>query len=134
MADTNTPPSEPKRVKRPKLTVKLVAERLQEKRGNLTAVARSVGWSRTQVRRFMEKHPELFEIMEEERESMTDSVVSEFYRTCIDPTADGHVTAMIFYLKTQAGWRESSVLDMNVNPQVHIFVPDNERDGETSPE
>ena len=93
--------------KRQKLTVELVSDRLHEKMGNLSAVARSLGWSRTQVRRFIESHPKLIEKMREERETMTDNVVSQFYRTCIDPTADGHVTAMIFYLKTQAGWRET---------------------------
>ncbi len=50
--------------------------------------------------------------MREERETMTDNVVSQFYRTCIDPTADGHVTAMIFYLKTQAGWRETQNIEL----------------------
>ena len=104
--------------KRQKLTVELVSDRLHEKMGNLSAVARSLGWSRTQVRRFIESHPKLIEKMKEERETMTDNVVSQFYRTCIDPTADGHVTAMIFYLKTQAGWRETQSIELgNVKDQ-----------------
>ncbi len=39
---------------------------------------------------------------------------------------------MIFYLKTKAGWRETNNIDMNLNPQVHVYIPDNSRqDGES---
>lgn len=118
----------PKKQRRPRLTVKLVEQRLRDKRGNLTATAKSLGWSRTQVRRFIEANPKLLEIMEEERESMKDNVETEFYRTCLDAEADGHVTAMIFFLKTKMGWRESSQMDVNLNPQVHVYIPDNGRE------
>jgi hypothetical protein len=125
---------ENKKPKRPRLTVKLLEQRLHDKRGNLSATAKSVGWSRTHVRRFIEKNPKLMEVMEEEREAMKDNVETEFYRTCLDPEADGHVTAMIFFLKTKMGWRETSQVDMNINPQVHVYIPDNSRDDGNNPD
>ena len=121
-----------RRPRRKKLTYSTVSMMIKDKRGNLTSISHATGWSRSHVRRFIDADPRLVEQLEEEREAMTDNVVTEFYRTCIDPQADGHVTAMIFYLKTKAGWRETNNIDMNLNPQVHVYIPDNSRqDGES---
>jgi hypothetical protein len=38
-------------------------------------------------------------------------------RKLYNEAVDGNITAMIFWLKTQAGWSERNTLDLNVNPK-----------------
>lgn len=115
-------------MKRERLTVSVVGERIREKRGNLSSVAKSLGWSRSHVRRFVFKHAKLVEEMEQAREEMKDNVVSEFYRACLDENMQGHVTAMIFFLKTQCGWVENQNINVTADAtQVHVYLPDNGR-------
>jgi hypothetical protein len=116
-----------------KLSCKLVANRIEEKNGNIKSVARSLGWSRASIYRYIEKHPTLQDALHDARETMKDNVQSEFYRVCLDPNAPGHVTAMIFFLKTQSkdrGFVERSELaGVEDNPvSVMVYIPDNKRD------
>lgn len=115
-------------MKRERLSVDVVAGLIREKRGNVSSVAKAVGWSRSQVDRFIHRHPTLMVEMDDARNEMTDSVISEFYRACLDPTINQHVTAMIFYLKTRAGWIERQEIGMEVeNAKVNVYLPDNNR-------
>ena len=84
-----------------RLSTGLVIERIEQKRGNVASVARSLGWSRSHINRYIDSHKTCKQALKEERETMKDNVTSEFYRVCLDPEAQNHVTAMIFFLKTQ---------------------------------
>jgi hypothetical protein len=121
-------------IKRKKLTVALLEAKIKEKRGNVSSVAKAVGWSRSHVRRFIFAHKKLLEVMEDSRDEMKDAVESEFYRSCLDPNVQGHVTAMIFFLKTQCGWVERTEVQSDVSlrttepVKVTLYLPDNKRE------
>jgi len=117
-------------MKRERLSVEIVKQEIIKRHGNLSSVAKALGWSRSQVRRFVFAHKKLVEVMEEARDDMSDNVQSEFYRTCLDASAQGHVTAMIFYLKTRCGWTETQnvKIDDGSAVSVHLYIPDNQRD------
>jgi len=91
--------------RRQRLSVGLVQNTIREKRGNVSAVARTLGWSRSKVDAYIRQRPTVFAVLQSERETMVDNVESEFYRVCLDANAPGHVTAMIFFLKTRAQGR-----------------------------
>lgn len=73
--------------------------------GNIAAVARTLGVSRTTVYNRMKADPELVEAMKDSRETMLDNVESALYAEVLSR----NITAMIFWLKTQGkhrGWVE----------------------------
>ena len=73
--------------------------KIHEKRGNLAAVARAFGKSRTWLYNTMnDKYPCLWKEVEEARESLKDDAESELQRQMFR----GNTTALLFYLKTQA--------------------------------
>jgi hypothetical protein len=77
---------------------KAISEKITEKRGNLSAVARSFGKSRTWIYNVLkDKYPELWDIVEEARESLVDDAESELQKQMFK----GNITALIFFLKTQ---------------------------------
>jgi hypothetical protein len=115
--------------KRVKLTAENVIEYIKQKRGNVASVARAMGWSRTHINRFIESHPTCQDALEEERETMKDNVESEFYRVCLDKDAPNHVTAMIFFLKTQArerGYTERYELSGVANEPIEFIIKQRE--------
>lgn len=117
--------------KKQRLTVKLVKDLIVKKSGNVSAVARETGWSRGRVRDFIESHKSLQDTLQEARETMDDAVQTQFYAACLNPQLPGHVTAMIFYLKTRCGWVEKQSVDMAItDKQVHVYIPSNERGDE----
>ena len=55
------------------------------------------------------------------------TVAQKLYDLCLD----GNTTAIIFWLKSQAGWTDKPV-EEPINPaQVVVYLPDNGRDGES---
>jgi len=77
---------------------KAISEKIIEKRGNLSAVARAFGKSRTWLYNALnDKYPDLWDIVEEARESLVDDAESELQRQMFK----GNITALIFFLKTQ---------------------------------
>ena len=77
---------------------KAISEKIIEKRGNLTSVARAFGRSRTWLYNNLNgKYPELWGIVEEARESLVDDAESELHKQMFK----GNITALIFFLKTQ---------------------------------
>ena len=81
---------------------KAISEKIIEKRGNLSAVARSFGKSRTWLYNILnDKYPELWDIVEEARASLIDDAESELQKQMFK----GNITALIFFLKTQGKGR-----------------------------
>jgi hypothetical protein len=81
-----------------KLHVKLVAAKLREVHGNAAAASRHFGVNRTSMWRFIQKHPQLQEVLSECRETMKDMAESQLYNQVLagDP---GQVR---FFLSSQA--------------------------------
>ena len=80
------------------LKVKPVAEALRKYRGNMAAVGRKFGVTRSAVWRFVDSHPDLKATLEECRESMKDTAESALYKAI----KRGAGWAVRFYLVTQA--------------------------------
>ena len=75
-----------------------ISEKITEKRGNLSVVARSFGKSRTWLYNTLnDKYPELWDVITEARESLIDDAESELQKQMLK----GNTTALIFFLKTQ---------------------------------
>lgn len=82
-----------------RLTKKSAAESIKHYNGNISAVARSFGVSRRAVYDLLDKHPDLKELVYEQREAWKDDAESELMRQAME---DKNTTALIFFLKTQA--------------------------------
>jgi hypothetical protein len=67
-------------------------------RGLITSIAKKLGCSRPTVYSLMERYPAFKQAVADEREVQTDHVESKLFEQ-ID---QGNITAIIFYLKTQA--------------------------------
>jgi hypothetical protein len=71
--------------------------RIQQYRGNISAVARSYGRTRGAILYHVKKYPTVQAALEEERETLLDDAESILWKQIID----GNTTALIFFLKTQ---------------------------------
>ena len=80
-----------------KLNKTNVSAQIERMSGNLAAVARSFGKSRRWIYQYLEKYPDLWDVVKEARETMLDNVESQLYKKALS----GDNTAMIFFLKTQ---------------------------------
>jgi len=79
-----------------------LSDKIAEKRGNLSAVARSFGKSRTWLYNALnDKYPDLWDIVTEARESLIDDAESELQKQMFK----GNIAALIFFLKTQGKGR-----------------------------
>lgn len=81
-----------------KITVGDVLGKLDEFNGNIRAVADSLSVARSTVYRKINKSKTLQAALKDSRESMKDNVESVLYNEALN----GNMTAVIFYLKTQA--------------------------------
>jgi hypothetical protein len=70
--------------------------------GNLAAIGRAINRDRTSVWERIQKSPEAKQALKDARESVGDKIENAL----ITQALDGNVTAQIFYLKCQRGWRE----------------------------
>ena len=80
------------------VTQKQAIEAVKGSRGFITAIARRLNISRTQVYNLQNKWPKLAQAIADEREALKDFPESKLFSQ-ID---EGNTTAIIFYLKTQA--------------------------------
>lgn len=78
------------------LTDKQIEKALRAKLGNVTAAARELGYSRTQVYKKINASPALQEVLVEAREELVDIAESALRKEILD----GNITAIIFALKT----------------------------------
>jgi predicted transcriptional regulator len=81
-----------------RLTASTVEAQLRRHRGNLSAVARAFGVTRTAVADYVRRRPELQAVTQECREAMKDGAESALY----DNALAGEAWAVCFFLKTQA--------------------------------
>ncbi|KKT30745.1 MAG: hypothetical protein UW18_C0011G0006 [Microgenomates group bacterium GW2011_GWF1_44_10] len=65
--------------------------------GNISAIARAFGITRSAIYDYIEKRPELKDIIQDERESILDDAESELFKQA----KRGNLSALIFFLKTQ---------------------------------
>lgn len=104
------------------LKIKEVKEQISKAHGNLSTVARTFNVSRTTLYKFLARHPEIKEVITDEREKMIDNVESTLYNQALD----GNTAAMIFFLKTQAksrGYIEGPESPSNDHESVPISLP-----------
>ncbi len=80
-----------------KLSAKAIEKQIRQKRGNISAVAKTFGVSRTAIYKRIESSETLKKAITEARDTMLDNVE----RTLYDQAVDGNMTAVIFMLKTQ---------------------------------
>ena len=85
------------------LTAKQMIKAVTETRGNVTDACAKLQCSRDNFYRYLKRYPTVKRIIDELREARHEHVVGKF----MDAIDSGNVTAMIFYLKTQCGWKET---------------------------
>ena len=91
-----------KRGHRPqRFTEEHVAQAVTEAKGILTIAAQNLGCSKSTVYEYLERYPSLKGVLSDARESAIDFAESALFKAI----EGGNVTAMIFYLKTQAKHR-----------------------------
>jgi len=104
-----------------RVSKKAVEEKIIDKRGNLSMVARAFGKSRTWLYNYLNDNPCLKKTVEEARESLKDDAESELQKQMFR----GNITALIFYLKTQAkdrGYVERSQHELSGTIQNTVTV------------
>ena len=116
-----------------KLTIAGVETQLRKWDGNLAAVGRAFGVTRTAVSNYITAHPELAPVRDEARESVKDDVESELYKQA----KSGEGWAVCFFLKTQAkdrGYVERTEVDQNTTARLRLVeeVVGDDPDGEAA--
>lgn len=112
------------------MTVADVEPLIEKKRGNVAAIARSLGVSRGTVLNRINESPSLRRKLDDEREGMIDDAESELYEGALN----GDTAKLIFFLKTQGRHRgygdriESAITGSVAN--VTVYIPDNGRGDE----
>ena len=84
------------------LDQKIVADLIAKTNGNLSRVADSMGSHRGAIRRMIDKHPELQELLKQSRERIIDELEECVWERAIDSK---DTTLQLFLLKTQARHR-----------------------------
>jgi len=118
-----------------KLTVAGVSEQLRKLDGNVAAVGRAYGVTRSAVANYITDHPELKSVRDEARESVKDDAESVLYQQL----REGEAWAVCFFLKTQAkdrGYIERTEVEQKTSARLVIeedVVGDNHPAGETAP-
>lgn len=105
-----------------KLSASEIIEKLKKHRGNVSAVARSLGASRTAVYNYINDHKTVKAALEEARESMKDEAESVLYSKVLE----GSTPELLFYLKTQAqdrGYIERQKFDHSMEGKLVILPP-----------
>lgn len=86
---------------RNRYTAQQVADAIHESGGFLSAAARRIGCSYATIRNYVNRYSLCQEAVSDAREQMLDKAEGKLYQLI----AKGNVTAIIFYLKTQAKHR-----------------------------
>jgi hypothetical protein len=107
---------------------KIVAA-IRKSKGCIADAAKLAGCSPAWLRRLVNKHAVIKEVLDEEREQLID--LSEM--TIREKVESGDVDTAKFVLRTlgrNRGWGENLRFDASVNAtgKVHIYLPDNGRD------
>ena len=83
------------------LSAEQMIEAIEKSRGFVSSAASMCGVSRRTFYRYLEKYATVKEALDDEREKRTDFVENKL----MNAINDGNITAIIFYLKTQAKGR-----------------------------
>ena len=115
-----------------KAAVSEIEPLVEEKKGNIAAIARALGVSRGTIHNRINESPTLAKALEDARETMIDNAESMLYKRMMD----GDITALIFFLKTQAyhrGYGDKSKLELSGNNgnaiEIRVVYADKRTDG-----
>jgi hypothetical protein len=118
------------------ITQDRAAAAIKGSKGFITTIAKRLKCSRPTVYRLLEEYPELKQALTDERETQTDHVESKLF----DQINQGNITAIIFYLKTQAKHRgyierqeltgaDGGPINLDINPILKkVWGNDNSND------
>lgn len=98
------------------------------KRGLVSQAAEALGVSRQAVYKAAKKHTEIQEAIDSTREETTDFAESKLY----EQIAEGNITAIIFYLKTQGkkrGYVERQEVQNTGDLKIEVVYEDVNSDG-----
>lgn len=104
----------PKNTKKPALTKDALIKMIEQKSGNLSAVARHFGVGRTTIFRRCRDWNGVDEVVKSVRETRLDKTEDKLFEA-IDA---GSLPAIMFHLKTQGthrGWTEKLIIEGNIN-------------------
>jgi hypothetical protein len=79
------------------VTAAQAAQAIRDKKGIVSQAAKQLGISRVQLHRLINRHPSIKVALTDAREELKDFAESRIYKGI----ADGNVTLLIFYAKTQ---------------------------------
>jgi hypothetical protein len=102
-----------------KLNAEEVANMFKQTNGNMAAAARGLGVARVSLWSFVQKRPKLQELLSDLRESFKDNAESALYSAVLA----GELTAIIFYLKTQAkdrGYVERQQIEQGIEVRQRV--------------
>lgn len=89
-------------------------------------IAEHFAISETTLRAIEQRQPEVSDAYKKGRSKAIASVASNLVQLAMD----GNVTAAIFYLKTQAGWRETESEQRDIPPMQVILTHDTDQPSE----
>ncbi len=98
-------------------TAAQVIEAIKDSKGFVTTISKRLGCERTYIYRLIEKYPTAKEALENEREGVKDFAEGKL----IQQIDSGNITAIIFYLKTQAkdrGYIEKQEISLLVEKEL----------------
>jgi len=90
-----------------KVTNTQIVKAIKANRGNISAAADALGVERTTIYKRMQKSSTLKAAIDEARSVTQDKV----RQTIEDLALEGNVPLLIFYAKTQMGWKETSTYE-----------------------
>jgi hypothetical protein len=105
---------------------------IRDSKGFVTQAAKSLGISRMQLHRIINKHPTVKEALADAREEMKDFAESKIYQGI----NDGNTALIIFYAKTQMkdrGYVERQEIDHSGGIQIEVKYGDRNGQSETTP-
>jgi len=101
-----------------KATVKQVTEAIAKHGGNISAIADALGVTRQTIYNRINESPTLEQKITDARETTKDKV----RQTIEDLALDGNVPLLIFYAKTQMGWKETQVTEQKGESKTRIII------------
>ena len=104
-------------------TTKEYVQAIHDANGLITVAARRLGVDRSAIYKARERHPSIAKAMEDARERTTDLAEGKLFQQI----NEGNMTAIIFYLKTQAkhrGYVERQEIQADIKGDIIIDLVD----------
>lgn len=105
-----------------KVTNAQIVKAIKSNRGNISAAAQALGVDRTTIYTRMQKSSTLKTAVDEARSVTHDKV----RQTIEDMALEGNVPLLIFYAKTQMGWKETQVTEQKGELTYNLNWGDND--------